>query len=88
MVRSPLVGAHRGWLALVGFGLHRLSLLWAWKHGRYAVEPTQGLALGLDAPFVTVQLPIYNERFVAARLIDAAAALGRRDFRLEDPTAR
>ena len=28
-----------------------------------------------DYPFVTVQLPLYNERYVAARLIDTVAAL-------------
>ncbi len=28
-----------------------------------------------DAPFVTIQLPIYNEQYVVERLIDAVAAI-------------
>lgn len=32
-------------------------------------------ALGGPVPFVTVQLPVYNERHVAARLVDAACGL-------------
>jgi len=68
-------------LALVAFGLHRLSMLFAWLRGR---QSRSGLpSLEQDAPFVTVQLPIYNERFVAARLIDAAAALDWPRDRLE-----
>ena len=30
---------------------------------------------GQDLPFVTVQLPIYNERYVVQRLIDAVARI-------------
>src|SRR4030042_4724672 len=34
-------------------------------------------------PFVTVELPLYNERFVASRLLDAAAKLDWPKDRLE-----
>ncbi|NQV51967.1 MAG: glycosyltransferase [Flavobacteriales bacterium] len=43
----------------------------------------QSLALGLDRPLVTVQLPIYNERYVAARLIDQVVVLDYPGDRLE-----
>jgi cellulose synthase/poly-beta-1,6-N-acetylglucosamine synthase-like glycosyltransferase len=55
------------------FGLHRLFLLLVYLRVRRrspsALEPVATL------PAVTVQLPIYNERFVASRLLLAAARL-------------
>lgn len=65
-----LFGVHRGWLALV-----------AWRHSRGLLDPTrlppdigdEGRASS-DWPSVTVQLPFYNERAVATRLLDAVAA--------------
>ena len=66
-------------LALFAFGV---NLTWfslvAWRHRpprsggpsrEPAVEPAGGW------PVVTVQLPIYNERYVARRLVEAACAL-------------
>lgn len=59
-----------GGLAL--YGLHRLVLLTVLaRHRRRPVEPREPDEL----PRVTVQLPIYNERLVADRLVAAAAAL-------------
>ncbi len=52
------------------FGLHRAWLLVA----SVQLKPPQRVALP-DPPFVTVQLPLYNEREVARRIILAAAAL-------------
>ena len=53
------------------FGLHRLSM--AWRGYKYknvqAIIPTKFKAL----PNITVQIPLYNERFVAERIIDAVA---------------
>lgn len=61
---------------LVLYGLHRLWFIASWikiKKGRDAEpvmdDPQRPL------PRVTVQLPLYNERFVAVRLINAAAGL-------------
>ncbi|HEX2998185.1 MAG TPA: glycosyltransferase, partial [Anaerolineales bacterium] len=45
------------------------------------MSPPASFAAPDDYPTVTVQLPLYNERFVADRLLDAAA-------RLEWPTGR
>ncbi|MGE0706906.1 MAG: glycosyltransferase family 2 protein [Planctomycetota bacterium] len=57
--------------ALTVLGLHRLHLVWlAWCSPR-EVEPPPPAAW----PRVTVQLPLYDEATVAARLIDAVAAL-------------
>ncbi|WP_293374516.1 glycosyltransferase [Nevskia sp.] len=58
------------------FGAHRLLLTWLalrqrWSHGRHP----DALRMPADWPSVTVQLPVYNEKFVIERLIDAVAAL-------------
>ena len=37
----------------------------------------------MDLPIVTVQLPLYNEQYVAARLIDAMAQLDYPSDKLE-----
>lgn len=66
--------------ALTVFGLHRLHLvllvLW---HRRDAPTPEEPRAW----PGVVVQLPLYNEATVAARLIDAVARLDYPAERLE-----
>lgn len=55
------------------YGFHRfLILFWYWRHGRRPL-PTPPSASPF--PFVTVQLPLYNERFVVTRLLDAVANL-------------
>jgi len=66
---------------LIVFGLHRYSQLHYFR--RHARDPHEtGPGFGVD-PVVTVQLPIYNERYVAARLIDAACDLDYPLDRLE-----
>ncbi|MCC6673249.1 MAG: glycosyltransferase [Planctomycetes bacterium] len=63
-----ILGLHRGWMA------------WLCLRSRHlpATPPPPA-----DWPRVTVQLPIFNERFVAARLIEAVAALDYPRDRLE-----
>lgn len=58
-------------LSLYGFNALLLTVLYLLR--RRSVDITPGDASAL--PSVTVQLPVYNERFVIQRLIDAAAAL-------------
>ncbi|MCC6298161.1 MAG: glycosyltransferase family 2 protein [Anaerolineales bacterium] len=65
------------------YGLNFLYLSYhAWKRrDALTVEP---LPLKTDSlPFVTVQLPIYNELYVAERLIEAAASLDYPPSRFE-----
>lgn len=76
--------------ALIGlscYGLHRLWLihcLFLSKGARRTGTPTPAPYADLERyPLVTVQLPLYNERFVARRLLDAAAALDWPAHRLE-----
>ncbi|MEO8084343.1 MAG: glycosyltransferase [Ardenticatenales bacterium] len=54
-------------------------VLWLRTRGRAPVVPADDPAAmttpAASVPFVTVQLPVYNERYVASRLIDAACGL-------------
>jgi cellulose synthase/poly-beta-1,6-N-acetylglucosamine synthase-like glycosyltransferase len=68
------------WLALALLGLHRLHLIRLVRRrdraGRIPPPPREW-------PTVTVQLPVYNERYVVERLLDAAAAVDYPRDRLE-----
>ena len=69
--------------ALALYGVHRLWLLVCWWQLRNRPAPVQRTPLTENLPMVTVQLPIFNERFVAKRLIDAVALLDWPAERLE-----
>ena len=66
------------------YGAHRTWLMWAYYRGAAPPAPTPAPG-GVTAPppRVLVQLPMYNERFVAERVIEAAAALRWPRERLE-----
>jgi len=60
--------------ALSVFGLHRYSLVYLYyKHRKSVLGPPARRFRSL--PRVTVQLPIYNERFVVEDLLEAACGL-------------
>ena len=68
-------------LLLSSYGLHRSHLVYlCWRH-RKALErnkgPTRELpgAADLPLPFVTIQLPLFNEATVATRLLEAVAGM-------------
>jgi cellulose synthase/poly-beta-1,6-N-acetylglucosamine synthase-like glycosyltransferase len=58
------------WLVL--YGTYRVVLLAVYLRTR---QRRHRAATPLQWPTVTVQLPLYNERFVARRLLEAVAAL-------------
>jgi len=72
-------------MLLVVYSSHRFVILWRWwRAHRRKVAPGPTLAPhGSTWPVVTVQLPVYNERFVVERLIDAVAAFDYPPDRLE-----
>ncbi len=76
---APAYVANLSLLAL--FGLHRLDLLRAFRWERSGEGDAQR-SVG-ELPAITVQLPLFNERTVAARLIRAAGALEYPRQRLE-----
>ena len=63
---------------LAFYGIHRYQLVWLYFRNRRneakSSEPPARFPEG-QLPFVTVQLPIYNEQFVIDRLIDACCRL-------------
>ena len=63
------------------YGLHRLALLavYFWTRGRNTPRPPDPETW----PHVTVQLPVFNERYVATRLIDSVCAFDYPRDRLE-----
>ncbi|HKE00921.1 MAG TPA: cellulose synthase family protein, partial [Planctomycetota bacterium] len=67
--------------ALSLYGIHRCVILYLYYRHR-ARRPVLARLDG-DLPRVTIQLPVYNERYVVERLIDAAAVLDWPRDRLE-----
>jgi cellulose synthase/poly-beta-1,6-N-acetylglucosamine synthase-like glycosyltransferase len=65
-------------LILAFYGIHRYQLVWLYfknrKNAAKWSDPPMRFAEG-QLPFVTVQLPIFNEQFVIDRLIDAVCKL-------------
>jgi hypothetical protein len=70
---EPIVsGLYLATLGALGlFGVHRVWLVLRFRWGARRELPVEAR----EAPAVTVQLPLYNERTVAARVIRAAGAL-------------
>ncbi len=70
-------------IAVVGmaiFGVHSGWMLWRSQRLRFASRQAKAAAPAallpeFEWPFVTVQLPMFNERYVAERIVRAAAAL-------------
>jgi len=67
-----LVGHYVLLLCLCVFGIHRLHITFQANH-RYE-QPSPATRFS-ELPVVTIQLPLYNEKFVVQRLIDAAVAM-------------
>jgi len=68
------------WLVFAAYGVHRIHLIRLFRRSaRHVRTPDEPAAW----PTVTVQLPVYNERYVVGRLIEAAAAIDYPRDRLE-----
>src|SRR3954467_12618052 len=68
-------------IVLAIYGWHRYYLVYLYMSNRDK-EPKLGPALD-PLPVVTIQLPLYNEMYVAERLIDAVCAIDYPRERLE-----
>ncbi len=62
-------------LALSVYGFHRSMLVWMYLKNRSNVPQPKRQYAADELPHVTVQLPLFNEMYVAARLLEAAAAI-------------
>ncbi len=78
---QAIIGAYLAVIALLSaYGLHRFYISAVYQ--RFRLAHPRPLAAGAH-PIVTVQLPVFNERNVVERLIDAACALHWPADRLE-----
>lgn len=87
-LHTPLCVAYFAVLLLLCcYGLHRSHLVYlCWRHRRRLVALRRGSATPMgedELPIVTIQLPLFNEATVAARLLDAVAAMDYPRDRLE-----
>ncbi|MFQ5724412.1 MAG: cellulose synthase family protein, partial [Terriglobia bacterium] len=75
-------------ITLSFYGLHRYRLIYLYKkHRRPPPEPAAPFVSApgkpADCPQVTIQLPLYNEKYVVERLIDTVAQMDYPRDRLE-----
>ena len=68
------------WIVLAAYGLHRLHLIRLHRRGGASRPPPADPA---EWPFVTIQLPVRDERYVVERLLAAAASVDYPRDRLE-----
>ena len=65
-------------LILAFYGVHRYQLVWLYyrnrKRAQHSSAPPARFA-ETDLPFITVQLPIFNEQYVIDRLVDACCRM-------------
>jgi cellulose synthase/poly-beta-1,6-N-acetylglucosamine synthase-like glycosyltransferase len=73
-VRTAVLSSYFGVLAVLTlYGAHRCYLLWLFaRHRADAPRPATRFT---TAPSLTVQVPLYNEMYVARRVIEAIAAI-------------
>ncbi len=82
LVRHLLIGAYLTILGLLAvYGFHRTTLVFLFLKTRKKIPQPSGYFT--DFPMVTVQLPMFNERYVANRLIQAVSKLDYPRERLE-----
>jgi cellulose synthase/poly-beta-1,6-N-acetylglucosamine synthase-like glycosyltransferase len=73
IVGAAILAVHFFMLLMLSFfGLHRISMVFRWMRYRKARPTIQQKYEEL--PLVTVQIPLFNEKFVAQRIIDACAS--------------
>ncbi len=65
-------------IILAFYGIHRYQLVWLYYRNRrraaHSEAPPARFPVG-ELPFLTIQLPIFNEQFVIERLIDACCRI-------------
>ena len=81
---SPLFALYIAVLVLLfAYGVNCYVLILYHRIGKRRARPLLPLQPGDPQPPVTVQLPIYNEKYVARRIIEAAGRLRYRAGRLQ-----
>jgi cellulose synthase/poly-beta-1,6-N-acetylglucosamine synthase-like glycosyltransferase len=65
------------------YGIHRYWILYLYYRYYKWAKPTPVPALPDPLPIVTVQLPVFNERYVVERLVEAVCRMDYPKERLE-----
>ena len=74
MLENVLIGCYLSILGLLAiYGFHRSQLVYLFFKTREKVPVPMGRFEEKDLPIITVQLPLFNERYVCERLIEAVA---------------
>jgi cellulose synthase/poly-beta-1,6-N-acetylglucosamine synthase-like glycosyltransferase len=68
------------WLAVYGY--HALIMTW-YRFTKYKAPARERMLVDKECPFVTIQLPLYNERYVVERLINCIVNLDYPQNKLE-----
>ncbi len=72
ILKDVLIGTYLGILGLLAvYGFHRSHLVWLYYRTKKNMPKPKGHFE--DLPFVTIQLPMFNERYVAERLIETVS---------------
>ena len=81
-MEAAVIALYLAVLSILGvYGFHRAHLVYLfWRHKNRYQEPPMSW---LELPLVTVQLPMYNELYVAERLLDSIALLDYPKDKLE-----
>src|SRR5688572_26760513 len=80
--QTLLIGLYFLVIAILAvYGFHRSQLLYLlWRNRKNLPTPKE---LYTEKPIITVQLPMFNEQYVAERLIDSVAAMNYPKDKLE-----
>jgi cellulose synthase/poly-beta-1,6-N-acetylglucosamine synthase-like glycosyltransferase len=62
-------------VVLAFYGLNRYEVLWSYFRHKRRRPPSEPAAQFTELPRVTIQLPLYNERFVVERLLDEVSKI-------------
>ena len=74
MLENTLIVCYLSILGLLAiFGFHRSMLVYLFFKTKEQIPKPKRIYGDEELPFVTVQLPLFNERYVCGRLIDAVA---------------
>jgi cellulose synthase/poly-beta-1,6-N-acetylglucosamine synthase-like glycosyltransferase len=69
---------------LTFYGLHRYWIVYLyWKHHKWTQKKPTPPFSSIEIPFVTIQLPLYNEMYVAERLLNQVCELDYPKDKLE-----
>ena len=62
-------------LGLAGYGFHRLVMIYLYVKHRKDIPQAKSQFSEENLPVVTIQLPLFNEKFVLSRLVQSVSEI-------------